>query len=40
MLALAGRATAVYVANDEIADVQLRTPMLLYLFGKAAGKRP
>ncbi|MEQ8830904.1 MAG: type II and III secretion system protein family protein [Alphaproteobacteria bacterium] len=38
MLALAGRATAVYVANDEIADVQLRTPMLLYLFGKAAGE--
>lgn len=38
MLTLAGRATAVYVANDDVADVQLRTPMLLYVFGKAAGE--
>lgn len=38
MLALEGRANAIYVADPEIADVQLRTPMLLYLFGKSAGE--
>lgn len=38
MHAFEGRAVAVYVANPDIADVQLRTPMLIYLFGKAAGE--
>jgi pilus assembly protein CpaC len=38
MLALNGAANAIYVADPEIADVQLRTPMLLYLFGKSAGE--
>jgi pilus assembly protein CpaC len=38
MHAFEGNAVAVYVANPDIADVQLRTPMLIYLFGKAAGE--
>lgn len=30
--------TDVFVANDTIADVQVRSPMQLYVFGKAAGE--
>lgn len=38
MLPLDGAANAIYVADPDIADVQLRTPMLLYFFGKSAGE--
>lgn len=38
MVELTAPAAAVYIANDEVADVQLRTPSLLYLFGKGAGE--
>lgn len=38
MLALEGKAAAVYIANEAVADVRLRTPMLLYVFGKATGE--
>ncbi len=38
MLALTGRATGVYIANPDIADVELRTPMLVYLYGRNAGE--
>lgn len=31
-------AAAVFVANPEIADVQIKTPTLIYVFGKAAGE--
>lgn len=38
MVELSAPATAVYIADPEVADVQLRTPSLLYLFGKGAGE--
>lgn len=31
-------ASAVFVSNPEIADVQIKTPTLIYVFGKAAGQ--
>ncbi len=31
-------ASTVFVANPEIADVQVKSPQLVYLFGKAAGE--
>jgi pilus assembly protein CpaC len=37
MVRLNGAMTDLFVANDTIADVQVRSPTQLYIFGKAAG---
>src|SRR5690606_41831609 len=37
MVRLNGTMTDLFVANDAIADVQVRSPTQLYIFGKAAG---
>lgn len=38
MLRLPDAATAIYVADPNVADVQLRSPRLMHLFGKAVGE--
>ncbi len=38
MLRLPKAAKAIYVANPDIADVQLRSPQLMHLFGKTVGE--
>ncbi|MDX3884297.1 MAG: pilus assembly protein N-terminal domain-containing protein [Sphingomonas sp.] len=38
MVKLAGPMTDLFVANDSIADVQVRSPTQLYIFGKGAGE--
>ncbi|MFQ3595345.1 MAG: type II and III secretion system protein family protein [Sphingomonadaceae bacterium] len=38
LLRLDRPAASVFVADPEIADVEVRTPMLLYLFGRAPGE--
>ncbi|MGE0178612.1 MAG: type II and III secretion system protein family protein [Sphingomonas sp.] len=37
MVRLAGAMTDLFVANDTIADVQVRSPNQIYIFGRAAG---
>ncbi len=37
MVRLGGTMTDLFVANDAIADVQVRSPNQIYIFGKAAG---
>lgn len=37
MVRLNGAMTDLFVANDSIADVQVRSPSQIYIFGKAAG---
>ena len=37
MVRLNGTMTDLFVANDAIADVQVRSPNQIYIFGKAAG---
>jgi len=37
MVRLNGTMTDLFVANDAVADVQVRSPTQLYIFGKAAG---
>jgi pilus assembly protein CpaC len=38
LVQLDGAMSDVYVANDAIADVQVRSPTQIYIFGKAAGQ--
>jgi pilus assembly protein CpaC len=38
LVRLSEPAAAVFVANPEIADVQIKTPTLIYVFAKAAGE--
>ncbi len=38
LVRLQKQAAAVFVSNPNIADVQIKTPTLLYVFGKAAGE--
>ena len=38
MVSLASAASAVYVANPEIADVELKSPRLVYVFAKRTGE--
>ena len=38
LLSLDGKAEAIYIADPDIADVQLRSPKLIYLFGKGVGE--
>lgn len=38
MITLEENASAVYIANPDIADVQLRSPKLIFLFGKVNGE--
>ena len=38
LLSLDGKAEAIYIADPDIADVQLRSPKLVYLFGKGVGE--
>lgn len=38
LVRLSQPAAAVFVANPEIADVQIKTPTLIYVFAKAAGE--
>lgn len=37
MVRLGGTMTDLFVANDDVADVQVRSPNQIYIFGKAAG---
>jgi pilus assembly protein CpaC len=37
LVRLSGTMTDLFVANDNIADVQVRSPTQIYIFGKAAG---
>ena len=37
MVRLGGTMTDLFVANDDVADVQVRSPSQIYIFGKAAG---
>ncbi|TAH33565.1 MAG: type II and III secretion system protein family protein [Alphaproteobacteria bacterium] len=38
LIRLKKQASAVFVSNPEIADVQVKSPTLVYVFGKAAGE--
>lgn len=38
LVRLKKQASAVFVSNPEIADVQVKSPTLVYIFGKAAGE--
>ncbi len=38
LVRLEKQASAVFVSNPEIADVQIKTPTLIYIFGKSAGE--
>jgi len=38
LVRLQKQATAVFVANPAVADVQIKTPTLVYIYGKAAGE--
>ena len=38
LVTVAGNMTDVFVANDQVADVQVKSPRQLYVFGKAGGE--
>ena len=38
LVTVAGAMTDVFVANDQVADVQVKSPRQLYVFGKAGGE--
>lgn len=38
LIRLSGSAASVFIANPEIADIQVKSPKILYLFGKQAGE--